>query len=347
MIVYRVIVKSVLPVLYVSGLVVLFPLFDHVFTESVTTIRMFVGQLGVEMGLIDDRRQMMQGIYRPELPYSFSRLDTLETKVGRRFDIVSFYQTWGDRSGDEFPIHLLQEIHDRGRIAMITWEPWLTEFARNRGKPADEVRTDLKAISEGLFDSFIHAWAKEAAIFGKPFFLRYAHEMNNQQYPWYTGGRNTAEDFVSAWRHVHDIFRTERASNVIWVWSPRGEMPRELFPGPEYVHWLGAAVFNYGAHGGDVWHSFEFLYEPVYKSALHYAKPIMIAELGCSPLGGSQAQWYADAFVRLRDRYHETAAIVFYNNPTDRTHPGEVIDWSIDENEEVIRHMRELFQVHE
>jgi beta-mannanase len=42
----------------------------------------------------------------------------------------------------------------------------------------------------------------------KPFYLRFAHEMNGKWQPWSPGvNGNTAARYVIAWRHVHHIFR--------------------------------------------------------------------------------------------------------------------------------------------
>jgi hypothetical protein len=337
----RGILSLALPPLYVALLVVCFPLFDAGFSEGLSYLRFTVGALAARAGVVPDARGVLLGIYKPEVPYSFTRLDTLERDLGKRFDIISLYQTWGEREEDKFPQDLLLAIDRRGAMAMVTWEPWVSEFASNKGDAANAPRSDLQGIADGAYDDYIRQWAKEAVVFGRPFFLRFAHEMNNRQYPWAEEALEHPDRFVAGWRHVWTIFRSEGAKNVIWVWSPRGEMPRQLYPGGAYVDWVGAAVFNYGAYGENVWNSFEYLYEPMYRSALQFEKPIMIAELGCSPSGGSEEQWYADALRKLPVSYRRTKAVVLYNNPADRTLSGSSIDWSVDHDPEIVRIIKE------
>ena len=145
-------------------------------------------------------------------------------------------------------------------------------------------------------------------------------------------GREPPEDFIRAWRHVWTVFREEGAENVLWVWSPKREAPRELYPGGEYVDWIGTGVFNYGIHG-EGWFGFEYLYESVYRSVVMYDKPVMIAELGSVSSGGSRPDWFADVFRKIAVQYPATRAIVLFNNPADRTLPGMEMDWSIEDEE--------------
>jgi hypothetical protein len=326
-----------LPLLVILLIAITYPWFSRGFDAGVSALRLRLGQIGTQMGVVPERSGTMLGIYSPESPYSLARIRDVEQAIGRPFDIISFYQTWGDREEDRFPRQLMRTVAQHEGMAMITWEPWLSEFQRNRGEPGYGSRTDLREVVGGTYDAYIREWAREASIFGRVFLLRFAHEMNNPQYPWSTEAGNRPEDFVAAWRHVWSIFREEGARNVVWVWSPWGAPPQSLYPGGEYVDWVGVSVFNYGVYAeGGGWQSFEYVYDPIYRAALRFERPIMIAELGSVSLGGNQAQWYGAAMERITTRYPRTGAIVLFNNPVDRTFPGAVIDWSIDSNPDVL-----------
>jgi hypothetical protein len=330
------IIRRIFPVLYIGFIILLIPFFNTAFTTTLSYLRVEWGKIALTTGVAAEERDIFLGIYKPEVPYSFYLLDSLEGSIIKRFDILSFYQTWGERNEDMFPQDLMREIDRRGSVALITWEPWLTEFRKNKNDGTSDTKTDLKSIAKGEYDNYIREWARESVIYGKPFFLRFAHEMNNPQYPWSDAAGNLPKDFIEAWKHVYRIFKDEGAENVLFVWSPKGVMPDEFYPGGEYVDWIGAGVFNYGSYAEGVWHSFEYIYQPIYRSALRYDKPIMIAEIGCSPLGGNQMQWYSDAFKMLSKSYPETKAVVIFNNPADFTLTGSVIDWSIDNNPDIL-----------
>ena len=65
--------------------------------------------------------------------------------------------------------------------------------------------------------------------------------MNSDGYPWSVGANgNTTEQYVAAWRHVHDVLLHEGATNVRWVWNPDLTYPdrpsyASLYPGDGYV----------------------------------------------------------------------------------------------------------------
>jgi hypothetical protein len=336
----RNIMRQIFPVIYIGFIILLIPYFDTAFTSTLSYLRVELGKVALTTGVATEEKEIFLGIYKPEVPYSFQRLESLEGSINRKFDIISFYQTWGERSEDMFPQDMMREIDRHGSVAMITWEPWLTEFKINNTDGASNTKTDLRSIANGKYDKYIREWAKESVVYGKPFFLRFAHEMNNPQYPWSEAAGNRPKDFIDSWKHVHRIFKDEGAMNVLFVWSPQGIMPNEFYPGGEYVDWIGAGIFNYGSYAEDIWHSFEYVYEPIYRSAIRYDKPIMIAEIGCSPLGGNQMQWYSDAFKMISKTYPETKAVVLFNNPADFTLAGSIIDWSIDNNPEILQLLR-------
>ena len=86
--------------------------------------------------------------------------------------------------------------------------------------------------SPGSSIAYIRSWARALAAFDGPVRLRFAQEMNGDWYPWGAGTNgNTPAEFVSAWRHVHDIFAAAGATNVQWVWSPVSGAPSAVLPG--------------------------------------------------------------------------------------------------------------------
>ncbi len=90
-------------------------------------------------------------------------------------------------------------------IPMITWQP---------------DATTLDAINAGAADAVIRARARAVAAFGRPMFLRFAHEMNANWYPWdgttasTPGTHDGPSKYVAAWRHVHDVFVAAGATNA-------------------------------------------------------------------------------------------------------------------------------------
>lgn len=278
----------------------------------------------------------LAGAYDGGLPRSTSGIEQLEAAIGRPFEIVSIYQAWGDRTEHLFPRQLTEEISAIGSVPMITWEPWVTEFdggVRTQLRPLPQRETRcLDDIASGEYNFYVSAWARAAREYGRPFFLRFGHEMNNAyRYPWGPQNGNTPASFIRAWRQLHEAFRAEGASNVIWVWSPhigRDDFP-QYYPGDDVVDWTATGVLNYGtAMPWSRWWSFDELFGPHYGALAQPGKPIMIAELGTLANGGSREAWYRDTFAAI-ERYPAIRAVVLFHQAADATISAAPISWGI------------------
>src|SRR4051812_19403788 len=127
----------------------------------------------------------------PGHPQSLDRYTRL---VGRRPDIVMWYQTFGESL--YYPSQARAVI--RRRVTpMVTWGP----VRNGKGIP-------LATIAAGKEDATIAKAATAAKRFGRPMYIRFAHEMNLHGSLWGSGvNGNRAADYVAAWRHVVAVFR--------------------------------------------------------------------------------------------------------------------------------------------
>lgn len=241
-----------------------------------------------------------------------------ESQFSRTFAIDSRYFDWGDG----FPASSQTWDAAGGRIPMITW--WWPQHYSD--------------ITDGSQDSYIRARAQAVKAFGSPVFLRPAAEMNGDWFDW--GGAENGEDtagFIRAWRRIHDIFASEGADNVSWVWSPNSESSpggwassswnnwRNYYPGDAYVDWVGIDGYNWGSlPGGDGWLPVGGIMTPVFDD---YAsrKPIMIAETGSTESGGDKAQWIGGLGTWVK-AHPAVKAVVWF----DRTYTSTGHDWAID-----------------
>ena len=279
---------------------------------------------------------LLLGAYHSDLPASFEGVLGFEEALGATLPLLQVYTAWGDRPEQRFPMRVAQAIWELGSIPVVTWEPWLADFD-NRLHPEIPLRQDrdrggLAGIAAGLYDFYIDAWAVDAASFGMPVVLRFAHEMNDPyRYPWGPQNNGSA-DFIAAWRHVVERFRAAGAHNVLWVWSPHtaydGYM--EFYPGDDVVDWVATGALNYGtvAHWSRWW-TFDEIFGDRYAELASLGKPIMIAEFGSLAVGGDRARWYQDAVADLRERYPAVVALLFFEVASDRTVTYQALDWSI------------------
>lgn len=232
-----------------------------------------------------------------------------EALLGRRWVIDNRFYSYEDWINDRTRWDIAQH-----KIPLITWEPH---------EPLDE-------IIAGRHDDVIHARAQGARDLGVEIFLRWGHEMNGNWYPW-AGANNGNEagpaKYIAAWRHVHDLFVADGATNVVWVWCPLvTDVPAEpwnhwsnYYPGDDYVDWVGLDAYNWGNSSSCcTWQSFGELVTDLYDD---YAgkKPLIVPETASAEVGGNKAAWIDDMHQALETRFAAIKAVVWFdiNKETD------------------------------
>jgi hypothetical protein len=270
----------------------------------------------------DAARPFSFGAYSPPSPEGgMGAIDELAAGLRRPVDVVLWYQHWGGW-GRGLETSWLRSVTSSGRRPLLTWEPWAPGSA-------DQPSYRLRSIAGGAFDAYIESWANGLKAFGKPVYLRPMHEMNGNWYPW--GGsvnRNSAADYVAAWRRMWTIFARVGATNVRWVWSPYVEdVPanaanrfERYYPGARYVDVLALDGYNWGSdfpqYGG--WRSFAQIFSrPLVRIAALGSQPIWIAETASAPEGGDKARWVREMFSWIAAQ-PRVGALVWFNVVKER-----------------------------
>jgi glycosyl hydrolase family 26 len=152
----------------------------------------------------------------------------------------------------------------------------------------------LSNIAAGDFDPQIKKYATEVRRFGCAIILSFGHEMNGWWYPW--GTRHaTPNEYISAWRHIHDIFAAEGVRNVIWSWDPSHQYnavsatkvatpASEWYPGNSYVDIIGIdgyLGYDHNGHPQTFKEIFGYQLHDIRRIAPH--KLVYIAETGVTP----------------------------------------------------------------
>jgi len=274
------------------------------------------------------------GVYDTNTPWdpSETAIKNLDAAVNRHSSIVHWFAQWGDPGAGNFSanqpwmlsnVRAYSSVGVTGSTPFITWEPWgpAPYTAANNTFP-------LQQIAAGTFDPYIDSWANGLHTYGGLVLLDFGHEMDGNWFPWgYAVNGNTPADFISAYRHVHDRFALEGATNVqfVWtanVWNPSYVDQRVFYPGDAYVDWLAIDVFNWGANGGG-WASLSQgladtgIYSRV--ASLNATKPMMLGEWASAeatpsdPAGVSKSQWILDAASALGSTYTRITAVIWFN----------------------------------
>jgi glycosyl hydrolase family 26 len=256
------------------------------------------------------------GVHMPFMDMSL--VANFEANAQKRVALVMWYQHWGETDGyQNFQVGWMNAVRAHGSIPLVTWDPW----DPNNGS-ANQPAYSLQNIINGNFDSYIVRWAQASRSWGHPFFLRFAPEMNGYWFPWSEQENgNKPGQFVLAWRHVHNIFTAQGATNVTWVWAPNiifsNSIPLgELYPGNAYVDWAAMDGYNWGTVGAwHYWESLTALFQQTYQaiSSITY-KPMMIAETASTEQGGNKASWITTAFTsQLADNFPRIHAFVWFD----------------------------------
>jgi hypothetical protein len=281
--------------------------------------------------------RILFGAYDGAIPQTLDGVVNLERSFGTTFPLIHFYAAWGDKPEEQFPLQVTTAIWDLGSVPVVTWEPWLDDFenAEHAAIPLKGKRDlhGMQAIANGRYDFYIDAWARDAARFRHPLFLRFAHEMNDPyRYPW-GPQNNSKEEYIAAWQHVVGRFRAAGAKNVIWVWAPHVayEYWNLYYPGDAYVDWVATGALNYGPIAyWSKWWRFDEIFGERYPLMASFGKPVMIAEFGSLNVGGDRAEWYGSAMSQIASTEPAVKAVLFFNKKDDQTVTSQRIDWTVD-----------------
>jgi cellulose synthase/poly-beta-1,6-N-acetylglucosamine synthase-like glycosyltransferase/beta-mannanase len=266
------------------------------------------------------------GIFQPADDNGLTSVQQIiaDSTTDKRFAIVSFYIPWGAA----LPVDSFQQVYKTGAVPMITWEPWPSGFGDTANGQV------CNKILAGNYDDSILSFATQVASQGKPVFVRFAHEPDNERYPWSPVHGNTPAQYVAAWHHVHDLFDKAGAGKVIWVWNPwKATTATDYFPGTAYVDWLAVDVLDYDQYNPEkISLPFDSLYRPFHQlPVFQLGLPVMVAEAGT--LSPGHKVWWEKAKQSIDTAFHEIKSMVVFNNKYDHYYPDGFhpvpLDWSL------------------
>lgn len=247
-------------------------------------------------------------------------LAELEKRVGRRFGIV---HRWHGVDQNGIPTTEERRLARHGRYLHLNVEA--RKFTES-GHPV----VQWSEIAGGTFDAALRAQAERVAELGLPVFVTFDHEADQDSK---LGVRGSAEEFVAAWRHIREIYRSAGASNAIWVWVVTGyegnfHKVADLYPGDAYVDWVAWEAYNAsgcrtGQPDPERYRSFEETLRPFYewlqtegvRAGIDPDKPYMITEMGSVVYPDAPertAEWYAGVVPTLQ-KYSQIRAVQLWN----------------------------------
>lgn len=247
--------------------------------------------------------------------------------AGRQVSVMNKFSRWSGASADDFldfPKSWVRSVDAQGVIPMLTWNPTYVD-KKNCTQYRSLCEFDLEKIANGSYDDYVKKFAEEVKAAGIPIFLRTMHEANGDWYPWNVQNESARSSYISAWRHIHDVFQQAGANNVTWVWCPNvqrasgatAKVPLSSFyPGDDYVDWIGLDGYNRGTNS---------TFSSIFKASLEKvgtftSKPVMIAEIGTAEFRSSNArsEFLTDTYATaLPKKFPQIKAILYFMNTKD------------------------------
>ena len=278
------------------------------------------------------------GVFAPTLPRKGQALSdtaalaSFDHAVGRRATLTVAYLNWGS----PFPAKYVTDASRLGARTVLELEP--------RGK---RVPT-LAQIAGGHGDRWLHSFAATIASTQRPFALSFGPEMNGA---WYTYGSGTANDYIRAFRHVHNVLLKDvgrmltpaAASRLItFMWQPSAihtstPSPMRYWPGSHYVELVGLDGYYY--RSTDTFHVIFARTISLIRKLSPNTK-IMIGETAVGPMTGHQPQGIKDLFAGIKHRH--LAGLIWFNRNQMGIHfaPEKRIyheDWRLQDHPAALR----------
>jgi beta-mannanase len=268
----------------------------------------------------------LTGAFLADKP-TVASIEKFEADYGKQPAVVLIFLDWG-----QFPDeNVIRDVYAAGSTLMVTWEPWVA---------VQKAPIDYRALLTGGDDAYIHRFALKMKAISKTVFLRFAHEMNGDWYPW-SGEKVGKEIYVGMFRHIRKVFDEAGARNVRWVFSinvenvPSGNDYGFYYPGDRYVDYIGLDGYNWGStQPWSHWRSFKDLFFGIYQKVVkQYQKPVIISEFGTTSSGGDKVRWLDEALTEVK-RMPEVKALVLFNVDKET-------DWEIPSGSEAGRVFKE------
>jgi len=253
-------------------------------------------------------------------------IEEFQAVFGKKPHLVMVFIDWKNFIDDR----VIRDVYTNECVLVVTWEPW---------RAIDKKGIDYNVILSGNTDSYIRDFAKKLKGINRPVFLRFAHEMNGDWYPW-SASKIGAKNYIAVYRYIKGIFDEVDAENVKWIFSINSEnVPKEnnymnCYPGDEYVDFIGLDGYNWGnTKPWSRWTTFKEIFGKRYhKIVAHFNKPIIISEFSTTSSGGDKAVWVKEAMNNIKEMKKIKAFVLF--NVDKET------DWSFPINKESGKELR-------
>lgn len=221
-----------------------------------------------------------------------------EATAGRKFDVVRTFINWDTPFPDDFETWL----RDTGRTMILSVK------SRRMNGTVIPWQSIIDSQPGSALYAEIVGWADRIKAYGVPIYFTFNHEPESAA----SNTMGDAEQFIGAWRKIHDVFVARGVTNAKFMWIMTdyafwvGDGARnwgpDWYPGDAYVDSMGIDAYNwYHCRTGinTAWKSLEQIVRPFRDfGAQHPDKELWLTEWASTedPQNAARKpQWYADA----------------------------------------------------
>jgi mannan endo-1,4-beta-mannosidase len=254
------------------------------------------------------------GAFETNQAASFGLVREFGSDVAHPAVVLSYTGWW-----TPFDRALAEDEYAYGSIPLIQIDP-------------DPVR--LVNVAAGKYDEWLRSYARSVKAFGHPVVLSFAHEMNGTWYSW-GAGHVTPSVFIAAWRHVVQMFRSEGATNVTWLWTVNstnaaGSPLKQWWPGRAWVNWVGVDGYYYRTSD-----TFTSVFGTTVALIRKFTSdPILISETAIGPIAGPEK--IAGLFAGIRADH--LLGLVWFDMAQHK--PPFHQDWRLENNLAILAALR-------
>ena len=245
---------------------------------------------------------------------------------GTHLDLISYFALFDINDWDATEEYA-NVAKENGSTLVVTW------MANGYG---------AQDLVDGKADEYIRDYAKGVKNYGEEIWLRPLHEANGDWYDWGVGKEgagNTDANVAEAFRHIVKIFREENVENVKWVWTTnasnagKGSTLTGNYPGDEYVDYISIDGYNWGqCQSWSSWQTFSQVFKKAYNALANIDKPLFIAEISSSELGGNKAEWITDMFDHFATDFSRVFAVMWFSQSKEANEG----DWALNTSQAAV-----------
>ena len=245
---------------------------------------------------------------------------------GTHLDLISYFALF-DINDWNATAQYANVAKNNGSTLVVTWMA--------NGYNAQE-------LVNGKADNYIREYAKGVKGFGDEIWLRPLHEANGDWYDWgvgKSGAGNTDANVAEAFRHIVKIFKEEGVTNVKWVWTTNasnqgsGTTLTGNYPGDDYVDYISIDGYNWGTcQSWSSWQTFSQVFKKAYNALANIDKPLFIAEISSSELGGNKAEWITDMFEHFATDFSRVFAVMWFSQSKEANEG----DWALNTSQAAV-----------